>query len=233
MNRLHLVRIPIEAARLMQFAFAQGITQEDETFGYPLHAWMTALWGELAPKPFRYYGRRNELLAYSSQDAEALVAHARAFALPQAWAALHAEGLASKPMPETWRTGQRLRLEALVCPVSRKDGNEKDVFLRALDQTDKDSAPSRAEAYRQWFSRQLGNAVQVQTIELLGMSARVKMLRRARNAINRLRTIERPQALFSAEVTIADSAAFAALLVRGIGRHRAFGFGMVLLSPSR
>jgi len=31
---------------------------------------------------------------------------------------------------------------------------------------------------------------------------------------------------------VRDSAAFAALLARGIGRHRAFGFGMLLLKPA-
>jgi CRISPR system Cascade subunit CasE len=31
---------------------------------------------------------------------------------------------------------------------------------------------------------------------------------------------------------VADPAAFAQLLARGVGRHRAFGLGMLLLRPS-
>ncbi len=232
MSSLHLIRLPVRAPSLMQFAFEQGITQEDETFGYTLHAWLAALFGPHAPKPFRYFERRGEVLAYADRDANALLAQAQAFASPQAWTALHAEGLASKPMPEAWRTGQRLRLEALVCPVSRKDSEEKDVYRRVLERAGEGApAPGRAEVYRQWFVRQLGGAVRVQSLDLLGMRARVKMLRRAREGTNRLRTIERPHALLAAEVSVADSGRFSAMLARGIGRHRSFGFGMLLLAP--
>ena len=34
-------------------------------------------------------------------------------------------------------------------------------------------------------------------------------------------------------LTVTDSAAFAALLARGVGRHRAYGYGMLLLRPAR
>ncbi len=235
MSGLHLVRIPVHAPQLMRFAFKQGITQEDETFGYTLHAWLAALFGSHVLKPFRYFERRREVLAYAAHDANTLLEHSQAFASPLAWAALKTEGVASKPMPEAWRTGQRLRLEALVCPVTRKGGEEKDVYLRALDRIAEGTpAPRRAEVYRWWFARQLGGVVQVQALELLGLSARVKMLRRSHsNGSNRLRAIERPQALFVAEVKVIDPHGFAALLARGVGRHRAFGYGMILLAPLR
>ncbi|MHB1678758.1 MAG: type I-E CRISPR-associated protein Cas6/Cse3/CasE [Sulfuriferula sp.] len=232
MSGLYLLRFPVHAPRLLRFAAEQGITQEDETLGYTLHAWLAALFGEQVPKPFRYIDRRNELLAYAAADAATLLAQAQAFASPQAWAALDPEGVASKPMPEVWRQGKRLHLEVLTCPVARKDMEEKDVYLRALDRLG-DKAPPRGEVYRDWFIAQLADAVRIERVELLGMQARSKLLRRARNGQNRLRVIERPQALFGADVVISNPARFAELLTRGIGRHRAFGFGMVLLSPPR
>lgn len=60
------------------------------------------------------------------------------------------------------------------------------------------------------------------------------MLRRSRaeKGGRRLVNLERPQALMTGEMVIADAAAFAALLARGIGRHRAFGYGMLLLRPA-
>ncbi|WP_439373386.1 type I-E CRISPR-associated protein Cas6/Cse3/CasE [Bradyrhizobium sp. DASA03120] len=33
------------------------------------------------------------------------------------------------------------------------------------------------------------------------------------------------------EIEFSDSVAFKALLARGVGRHRAFGYGMLLLKP--
>ena len=232
MTELHLLRIPVHAPRLLRFAAEHGITQEDETLGYTLHAWLSALFGPHAPKPFRHIERRGEVLAYTPLDAATLLAHAQAFASPQAWAALDADGVASKSMPAAWRAGQRLHLEVLTCPVSRKDGEEKDLYLRALDRLG-DQAPPRAEVYRTWFSRQWAGAVKLEQVDVQGMRARAPLLRRARNSGNLLRVVERPQALFGAEAVITDPGRFAALLARGIGRHRAFGFGMVLLSPPR
>lgn len=232
MSGLHLLRIPVHAPRLLRFAAEHGITHEDETLGYTLHAWFAALFGARAPKPFRHLERRNEVLAYATADAATLLAHAQAFASPQAWVVLDPEGVASKPMPAVWRAGQRVRLEVLTCPVSRRGDEEKDVYLRALDRLG-DEAPPRAEVYRTWFTEQWGDAVRIDQLDLLGMNARSRLLRRARNSHSRLKVVERPQALFAAEATVENSERFATLLARGIGRHRAFGFGMVLVAPPR
>jgi CRISPR system Cascade subunit CasE len=232
MSGLNLLRIPLHVPRLLRFAAEHGITQEDETLGYTLHAWFSALFGDHAPMPFRYFERRAEVLAYATTDAATLLAHAQTFAPPSAWAVLDPDGVAGKPMPAAWRVGQRLRLEVLTCPVSRQDSKEKDLYLRTLDRLG-EAAPSRAEVYRSWFVRQWGDALHFDHVELLGMNARSRLLRRARNGTNRLRIVERPQALFGADGVVADAARFAELLARGIGRHRAFGFGMVLLAPPR
>lgn len=233
MSELHLVRIPLHVPQLVRFAHASGILQQDDSFGYTLHAWLKALFGGQAPKPFRYFERRREVLGYAPQSAQALHELAQSTAQPLAWEALDVAGLASKPMPSQWRVGQRLQAEALVCPVSRHDDEEKDLFLRALDRLG-DAAPGRAEVYTQWFVRQWGSAAQVHDIQLLGMQARARHLRRDRkNGDNKLQKVERPQALFTAAIEVVDGEAFARLLARGIGRHRAFGFGMILLGRPR
>ena len=232
MSTLHLIRLPLYPPRLIRFAFEHGIRQEDETLGYTLHAWLSALFGEAVPKPFRYFERQQKVLAYAPVDAQSLLMIAEERGSLAALAALDATNVASKPMPTEWRAGQRLHLEVLTCPVSRKDAEEKDVYLRALDRQD-DATPLRAEVYRHWFARQWQEVVALEQVELLGMSARARLLRRARRGGNRLLSIERPQALFAAEAVIREPARFADYLARGIGRHRAFGYGMVLLAPPR
>jgi CRISPR system Cascade subunit CasE len=47
------------------------------------------------------------------------------------------------------------------------------------------------------------------------------------------RILERPDAVFEGRLAVADPDAFRARLARGVGRHRAFGFGMLLLRPAR
>lgn len=232
MSHLHLLRIPVQLPKLLQFAAQHGVVQEDETMGYVLHAWLTALFGEKTPKPFRYFERRNEVLAYSPHHAALLLEHAQTFASPQAWNVLDVDGFMSKPMPAVWRAGQRLHVEVLACPVSRQGATEKDVYLRALDRLG-DLAPPRTQVYHDWFAAQTKNVLHLEYLEVQGMKTRSRLLRRARDGGNRLRVIERPQILFSADAVVVDAEQFSALLARGMGRHRAFGFGMVLLAPSR
>lgn len=241
MADLHLIRFRINHPALMRFAKEHGLLrQEDEGFGYVLHAWLAAMFGQLAPKPFRHFERRGELLAYARAPASALAEHAQMFASPIAHAALLPGSFASKPMPDHWRADQLVRVEVLACPVSRHDGVEKDVFLRALDRLGETApAPASAElrelrdsSYLDWFKRQWRETTSFEQLELSGL-LRGRLLRRGlKEGIRSARSIERPQVLYDGVVRISDPKGFAEMLARGIGRHRAFGFGMVLLSPA-
>ena len=42
----------------------------------------------------------------------------------------------------------------------------------------------------------------------------------------------RREAVFEGTLEVRDAALFQGLLARGVGRHRAFGFGMLLLRPA-
>jgi CRISPR system Cascade subunit CasE len=234
MSALHLVRLRIDPPALMRFAADQGLLRhEDDGHGYTLHAWLAAMFGPHAPQPFRFFERRSEILGYAAADAARLASHAQTYAMPTAWAALQADSLASKPMRHDWSAGERLQVDVLACPVSRKDGYEKDVFLRALDRLG-DDAPARGEVYVDWFRRQLGDAVAIEQAELMGFGRR-RLLRRdqrgADGGARPARSLERPFAEFRAVLSVAQPQTFSDLLRRGLGRHRAFGFGMVLLSP--
>ena len=58
------------------------------------------------------------------------------------------------------------------------------------------------------------------------------VLRRDRSATtSKVRKVAGPDVVFRGELEIMDGDAFVALVVRGIGRHRAFGFGCLLLAP--
>lgn len=235
MSALHLTRMLVDGPSLMRFTKDTGLLHDhDEGFGYALHAWLAAMFGAHAPRPFRWIPARNEVLGYANCPHSQLEEHAQAFASPPAWSALVAESLASKPMPDTWRPGQRLQLEVLTCPVSRKDGHEKDVFLRALDRHG-DAAPPRAAVYLDWFRRQWGDALALERLELIGYSRRRLLRRRQRPDDRHMRpvlAVQKPTALFSAIGEVHDSEGFGRLVARGVGRHRAFGFGMILLRPT-
>ena len=64
-------------------------------------------------------------------------------------------------------------------------------------------------------------------------SAELRSFQRTR-AVRKLRArhSEGPDAVMRGVLTITDAAAFTALLAQGIGRHRAYGYGMLLLRPA-
>lgn len=235
---MNLLQMHIRPDGLMRFASTQGLARaEDEDLGYACHAWLKAMFGSLAPKPFRLIegtgSRPARLLAYSTHADEALTEHAQTFADPLAHAALETGTLAGRAMPSQWRNDRRLGFEVLLCPMSRKDDVEKDVYQRHRELAGVASSEDRAAVYLQWLSRQIGTAASIHGAHLAAFR-RVRMLRRsvAAGGGRRLVALERPQALLRGELTVRDPDRFAALLRRGVGRHRAFGYGMLLLRPA-
>lgn len=228
---LHLVQMRLDPAALLRFGVNQGLDiHRDDDSGYALHAWLAATFGDVAPKPFRWFEGKGELLGYAGCDHRVLTDHAQAFAAPMAYAVLRPDGLLSKAMPERWVAGRRLSMTVLACPVSRNGKTEKDVYLRELDDRG-DAARPREAVYLDWFRRQWGDSVAFERLELTGFD-RGRSLRRGRSASGRTsRSLERPRAHFGAVVEVRDGEGFNLQVARGIGRHRAFGFGMVLLAP--
>ena len=217
--------------------------QAGDDLGYPLHALLAACFSNVAPKPFSFHARPGapKILAYSSLDAAALRAHALAFALPDALSAISLDTLLSKPMPETFATGRELGFTVRVRPTLRTDksgdrarSREVDAFQAALEGAPADSAISRADVYSRWLRTKLARSgCDVQTLSLSALR-RTPVFRRGQDrGLRRIGGREGgPDATFSGTFKVTEPAAFSDLLARGVGRHRAFGFGMILLSPA-
>lgn len=236
---LHLIRLQPDMTLVMRWAARQDVLPDDEDeLGYALHALLAATFGPLRPQPFaalREPGQSPALLAYSAHPAAALTAQA-ATADPEAAAAIGLAGVAGKPMPEVFATGRVLGFAVRVRPTVRtdRDGDrdkvrEIDAYLAALRGTTEDAGPPRAEVYAGWLRERLaagGAAVEQLTLD----SFRLSPVHR-RGAGRRLHRVRGPAASFRGRLVVRDPDLFAALLARGVGRHRAFGFGMLLLRP--
>jgi len=234
---LYMVELRLDSAALIRFAQNQGLnTHKDEDLGYVTHAWLRDMFGDLAPKPFRLLqDRRNlkptRLLGFSTHDGERLKEYAQTYALPlAAQVCSQSDGVATKPMPETWTVGRKLGFELLACPISRLGRNEDDVYRRHVRQCEENTQTpeARATIYRHWLENQLAQAGVLEDFSLGGFRV-TRLLRKGGDA---RRDFLAPQALFTGVVKVRDGAAFNALLARGVGRHRAFGFGMLLLRPA-
>ncbi len=188
----------------------------------------------------RKHRRRLLVLGYVDGDEETLIDHARRFASPGAFSALVADSVRTKPMPDGWPVGLELAFEVRICPVIRKargnarhdKGDELDAFLHRLPESDDESVTfTREDVYRDWLQRRLeaGGTTLLQTQMIRFQLARV--LRRNHAAKRVGKWLLRPDATFRGALRVEDPRAFQHLLRRGIGRHRAFGLGMLLLRP--
>lgn len=247
----HMVQLTLDPRAALSFGHARGLVPRGSDYGYLFHAIMRGAFGLAAPQPFReheasrggtaFAGRGFVLLGYCRHDGAELCERLRTFALPELHAILdpdRAGAIMSKAMPDHFRQGQRLGFEVRLCPVLRQDRDEKrgrsreiDAFIAATRSCDASEPVLREIVYREWLARELGRdgAAEMTAAAMAGFR-RVRIARR-----NRDRTptfVEKPDALFRGELLIRDPGAFRALLGRGVGRHRAFGFGMILLRPA-
>ncbi len=242
MGELYMVEILIDTAALLRFAKVQSLqaAARDEDLGYTTHAWMKAAFGDLAPYPWRLLvdgHRPTRVLAYSGHGAEALQEQMRNYASPMvATVTPNRSDIASKVMPD-FGAGRQLGFEVICCPVGRRSNPrvEKDVFLMRADHAEPGTL-DRTQVYKDWIRTQLeeGDGVLLDEANLEGFRF-VHQVRKdqAGSTGRRQNTIVRPQALFRGRLTVQNPDGFRTLLLRGVGRHRAFGYGMLLLRAPR
>jgi CRISPR system Cascade subunit CasE len=254
---LYMLKLQPRMPKLAAWAWERRLAGRDGDLGYALHAALAAAFGEHAPKPFRLWEPRPSargdqpggpaLYGYVATAEPKLREHSD-LAEPDVHAALGLETLALKPMPTLWANGRVLDFEVRIRPVVRCDRagdrtrvRERDAFLAALPTGASPAIEDRIhreEVYREWLARELGRdgaaAPVPGTVRMTGFQ-RTRVLRRSHPAEDGRRALdarEGPDALFAGTLRIDDGTAFAALVQRGIGRHRAFGFGMLLLRPA-
>lgn len=251
---LFLLRLPIDLAALARAANDRGWTKGraavfDE--GAALHHLLSETYGPGALQPFRLMvaprAASGRLYAYSTSKPEELRVLAAATAMPEIGQALAPEKLEAKPMPSHWKRGQRLGIDIRLRPTVRlareipppgdrrgarghgfAAGAEVDAYLaEALKNPGRDamtnSGRDRNTVYREWLAARLANVAVLEEARLSTFHR--KITRRGDKAH------EAPDIVMQGTITIIDPTAFAGMLARGVGRHRAYGFGMMLLRP--
>ena len=253
---LHLIRLPIDLALLSRAAGERGWTKGraaafDE--GAALHHLLGETFGPAVLQPFRLLvaprARRGSLYAYAAEPAAQLIETARQVATPEVVAALPPHRLEAKPMPDSWQEGQRLGFDLRVRPVVRlasdipppddqrggrahgfRAGSEVDVYLAAALREHPErrcgmagEGRTREDIYLAWLAERLAPAAEIEDARLVRF--RRSLVARSGGAK------EGPDATFHGVLCVVDPAAFADRLARGVGRHKAYGYGMVLLRP--
>lgn len=241
---LNLMHLQPDPQRLAVWAARHRLLDRSGDLGYAFHGLLRAAFGTGAPRVYRYINADQGLLAYTEMSREELM-QAAALAPPDVAAALglgatqsHG-GLNIRPFPTIWPTGQVMGFECRVRPVIResKTGHERDAFLAAMERSEGPEL-DRRETYTSWltthFVRQPGAEildVQMTGFRLLDVMRRTQKVSGADDG-RRARSVGGPDVVLAGHLRVTDPVGFAAMIRRGIGRHRAFGFGMLLLKPA-
>jgi CRISPR system Cascade subunit CasE len=248
-GQLHLLHTRPDTRLLAAWVAQRHARHERQAsdLGDALHGLLRAAFGEAAPQPFRYLDERQGLLAYTPLDTEAVAAQV-ALADPLAAQTLglgatgQHEGYRLRAFPTHWAAGQVLGFEVRVRPTVRAVKGEQDAFLHAVAQA-KGAPVQRETVYAQWLREHLGvregaprepwqGAVEPLDVQLRAFQ-RLAIVRRTQVKTGESRkghAIDGPDAVLAGRLRVVDPAAFANLLARGVGRHRSFGFGMLLLN---
>lgn len=209
-----------------------------------LHHLLGETFGPAALQPFRLMvaprAQSGTLYAYADSDAETMRGHAMTSLTPAHAAVIELDRLRSLPRPaNAWTAGQRLGFDLRLRPVVRlasgltgQDANGATVSLRKGAEVDaflaavlRDRPTTREAAYLDWLAARLAPAAVLDPAASHLVSFQRTRVQRSG------RRIEGPDAVVHGTLTIVDPAAFAALLARGVGRHRSYGYGMLLLRP--
>ena len=198
------------------------------------------------------------LYGYADVDVTELRHTADAVAPPDCLDVLAPERMRSKRMPSHFERARRLGFDLRLRPVRRlrrdladaqlghslskgaevnafRKGAEVDAFrvevIRRFPSgwTDSDEAAAKAgitreSVYAEWLSERFGDAVAVEQCRLVAIN-RTRAVRGSSGAS------EGPDAILQGTLAVANEETFAGMLRNGVGRHRAYGYGMLLLRP--
>lgn len=253
---LHLVRLVPEAKHLAGLAHRAGLPEHDQ--GYLFHHALRQAFGGIAPQPFRVFQPDPEaqgdkplhLLGYATADKAALLG-ALVEASEDAAAVFPADRIAAKPLPDGFTVGRTLAFSTRICPIVRTlstDGGKKrelDAYVHVASAEPDAAKPDRADIYRDWLRRMLKEGgAELLDARLAGFRLTSLVRRSHASPTGRTPTEEgrpkrlprtaarRPDATIDGLLRVVDPDRFQQLLAKGIGRHRAFGFGLLLLRPA-
>ena len=250
--KVHLIHASLDMRRFNRWAGNRGLIRNGSfDAGYAFHVLLSAMFGKGVLQPFRLFASerraRAALYAYADVDEADLRGTAAAVAPPDCLDVINPDRMRSKRMPSYFEQGRRLGFDLRLRPVRRlhgdladprsgrslRKGAEVDAFrlevMRRFPSGWDDSAAARAgvtrqSVYAEWLCERFGDAVAMEECRLVAVT-------RSRVARGKNGGPEGPDAILQGTFAVADEETFAGVLRNGVGRHRAYGYGMLLLRP--
>ena len=213
--------------------------------GRALHQLLRATFPPRSLQPFRLFVPSHHpcgnLYAYTTCPETELRSSFQACAAPEVAEILKIQTLTTRSLPSSWTPGARYGFDVRLRPVVRlasdittpravwKRNAEVDAwFARRLRHPDASicTLPSREEVYLDWLSNLVTPAASLDRD-----ATRIAQLHH-RDIVRGRNTRKGIDIVVHGSFVVRDAGAFSRILARGIGRHRAYGYGMLLLRPA-
>ncbi|MFN8717768.1 MAG: type I-E CRISPR-associated protein Cas6/Cse3/CasE [Gemmatimonadaceae bacterium] len=237
---LHMLSFSPDASRFARFAARERLLPTGEDTGYAWHAVLSAAFGADVPKPFTWFpprtregGSGGRLLCYSGHHLDVLRVRAEEFADPLFLDILRMDDASVKSMPTRYAEGRAFGFRIRVRPTVRTGAGRDGQRARERDAFDPATGEERTVVYGRWLAAALarhGAAMLDARAEALQLTS--LLTRSRRDGHGQRRSTLGPDVTYTGALRVENPALFAAVMARGVGRHRAFGFGMLLLRPS-
>jgi CRISPR system Cascade subunit CasE len=226
----NLIHIPVSMNKLSEWSAQRGMrTEAGPDIRRVLHHLVDECFGQSVLKPFRMYTTSGTaaLYGYCSTPCSDLIETSQIIACPDTLAVLDVSKIREKKMPSEWQSGKRIGFDVCTIPVRRAAGSNKeiDTYIRDVNKwkDSKDSAaPSREESYLTWLDERFGGAADI-VREVTNFRAKSVATKRKGEVIRRT------EATFQGDLIIKDPQLFAEKIAGGIGRHKSYGYGMIIL----
>ena len=230
MSNIYLMKAEIDLRNMARWAAEEKHSDPDRT----AHCLLIESFGpESTPKPFVIKTNLEDgtpmgtLLAYTQQSAAQLQEGAEKHQKLAHAAVLDPETIKTVPVLSQWTEGQSLRFEIRVRPTKRSsnrnggNGNEQDFFLMSP------GGSSREEVYCQWLAAQARRHGAL-LAEPENMTVTRMALRKVRRQNNSgLHTA--PDVTITGTARVANPDLMESAIAKGLGRHKGYGYGMLLL----
>ena len=253
---MKMIHVPVHRNQLKGWSDNRARTKIDRYDpGYALHMLLSAMFGKSILQPFRLLQSSHRstatLYGYTRQNPEHLRDLAKTVAGPDDLTILDPDQMLWKQMPDRFKRGQMLGFDIRTRPIERVEAmkrtqsgqlhstfTERDYFPRYGQHREQCNGNGNGKRLRRERNpKDTGERLRVlagpQTVD--GRRSRDVPPRRAfyqgTAYRGRNRTVVGPDATLQGTLRIGDPDEFRKKLEHGVGRHKAYGYGMMLLRP--
>lgn len=224
---MNLIQIDVSLPRL--FKAAQVGRHVELDIDYLMHSFLEETFGPKIVRPFAIPPSMQRLtdqirvVGYSDQTSEQLVASAREIA-PVGFFNAIVDTPIHKPMPEVWGVGKTFCLTTRLAPLHRGRHGRGETTIHPVP------GENTLEYWTKDLFERMSAVAVLQMPRIMSFCHRKSYRKRADGSHALIRM---PDMWVEVVATVLDEAGFDTMIKQGLGRHKTFGYGMVLLSKVR